>query len=422
MISHFMTPLNILLCAICCFSTAQTIEDIIHVKLNNDFENGILENEEVISDCQVKDLTKWDKLFTMLENSQMRENILLETVNEVVSVELQSLRAEMLQFVSSFAGACASHIESATTKITTEVNSIQALASKCEQAQRRENSLDTKKESDLEKAILLNFNISDRISRIEEDLKQEALRTKEDSYNCAEASFTLAAVLRTLDETTAKLQTAQSWISQRYLPGGCEIAILFPMRSPKIYASVHPADMTLQAFSFCVWVKVTEALDRTIIFSYGTKRNPYEIQLYLNHQSLVLVIGDGQNKVIADNVVEPSNWTNVCGTWSSENGKATLWVNRENRATSYDIAKGYEIPNRGIFQLGQEKNGCCVGGGFDESLSFSGKITGFNFWNKVLSDGVITWTGTEESCSFRGNIVGWGTTEILLHGGAQYIH
>ncbi|OCT80853.1 hypothetical protein XELAEV_18027665mg [Xenopus laevis] len=417
MIFSLITPLNILVCAVCCFSTALTIDDIIHVKLNNDLENGILENEEVFSDCQVKDMTKWDKLFTMLENSQMRENMLLQTVDEVVSVELESLRAEMLQFVSNFAGACASNIEKSTVKITTELN--RSLASKCEQAQRRENSLNTKKENDLENAVLLNFNISERISRIEEAL---LLRTTEDSSNCAETSSALEAVQQMLDQTNAKLQTAQSWISQRYLPGGCELAILFPMRSPKIYASVHPADMTLQAFSFCVWVKVTEALDKTIVFSYGTKRNPYEIQLYLNHQSSVLVIGGDQNKVIADNVVEPSNWTNVCGTWSSENGKATLWVNGNNRVTSYDIAKGHEIPNRGIFQLGQEKNGCCVGGGFDELLSFSGKITGFNLWDKELSDEEITLTGTEQGCSVRGNVVGWGTTEILLHGGAQYIH
>ncbi|KAG8445255.1 hypothetical protein GDO86_010147 [Hymenochirus boettgeri] len=417
-----MTPLNLLVCAVCCISTALTIEDVIYVKLNNDLDNGIPENGEVYTECQTKDLTKWDKLFTMMENSQMKENMLLQSVDEVVKVELQNLRGEMLQFVTNFAGACASNIERATAKVTNLLD--RSLTSKCEQAQQSEKGLLERKETDWENAVLLNLNITERLDRIEEALYRQAelqqSQTK-DSSDCIESSSTLVSVLQELDQVTAKLYSTQKWISQRFLPAGCDSAILFPMRSSKIYASVHPTDRNLQALSFCIWVKVTEALDKTIVFSYGTKRNPYEIQLYLNYQSSVLVIGDNQNKVTAENAVESGNWTHICGTWDSEDGKATLWVNGENKAISYDVAKGHIIPNKGIFQLGQEKNGCCVGGGFEESLAFSGRITGFNLWDKELSEEEITWTGAENGCTIRGNVVGWGTTEIQPHGGAQYI-
>lgn len=38
-------------------------------------------------------------MFSMLENSQMRENMLLQYADEIVKVEMGSLRGEMLRFV-----------------------------------------------------------------------------------------------------------------------------------------------------------------------------------------------------------------------------------------------------------------------------------------------------------------------------------
>lgn len=138
------------------------------------------------------------------------------------------------------------------------------------------------------------------------------------------------------------------------------------MRSRKIFGSVHPtAGMSLHSFTACIWLKVTEALDKTIVFSYGTKFNPYEIQLYLSRGSAVLAVGGAQHKLAARNVVIPGKWLHLCGTWSSENGSASLWAQGELAASALDVAGAHTIPDGGILQLGQEKNGCCVGGGFD---------------------------------------------------------
>lgn len=194
------------------------------------------------------------------------------------------------------------------------------------------------------------------------------------------------------------------------------------MRSKKIFGSVHPtAGMTLHSFTACIWIKVTEALDKTIVFSYGTKLNPYEIQLYLSQESAVLVVGGNQHKLAVKNVVVPGKWIHLCGAWSSENGSASLWVKGELAATASDIADAHTVPDGGILQLGQEKNGCCVGGGFDEALAFSGKLTGFNMWDRVLSAKEIAAQSGEDACSIRGNIIGWGVTEVLPYGGAQYV-
>lgn len=99
----------------------------------------------------------------------------------------------------------------------------------------------------------------------------------------------------------------------------------------------------------------------------------------------------------------------------------SLWVNGELVATAVGMATDHIIPEGGILQIGQEKNGCCVGGGFDETLAFSGRLTGFNIWDRVLSNEEIRETGGAESCHIRGNVVGWGVTEIQPHGGAQYV-
>lgn len=194
------------------------------------------------------------------------------------------------------------------------------------------------------------------------------------------------------------------------------------MRSKKIFGSVHPtAEMTLRSFTACIWIKVTEVLDKTIVFSYGTKKNPYEIQLYLSRESAVLAVGSDQNKLVVKNVIVPGKWVHLCGTWSSDNGTVSLWVNGELAGTAAGVADAHTVPDGGILQIGQEKNGCCVGGGFDEALAFSGKLTGFNLWDRVLSTEEIAAQSGEDACSIRGNIVGWGVTEVLPYGGAQYV-
>ncbi|KAG8581052.1 hypothetical protein GDO81_007536 [Engystomops pustulosus] len=386
---------HLFVCTIWCLSSALTIA--VQVQ---DLDNQILVTGEVtLTDCQVKDLSRWDKVMTMLENSHMRQNMLLQYFEEV-KAELQAIKDDVGTVAENTSGSCSDCLSS----LTSHVSSL--LDSKCQP--------DLTVRKDVEKSVTLSRDIGERLERIENALQRwdEAAQNKVECPEKGEAETGSGALTLHLQE----------WIKQRQIPSGCDVALLFPMRSPKIYASVHPADMSLQAFTFCVWTKVTEALERTIVFSYGTKRNPYEIQLYFNQQSPVLVVGGDKNKVSAENVLQAGKWSHVCGTWSSEDGKATLWVNGENQATNDGVAQGHIIPDRGIFQLGQEKNGCCVGGGFDESLSFSGKITGFNLWDKVLSDEDILKTVTELDCSIRGNVIGWGTTEILPHGGAQYIH
>ncbi|XP_014651714.1 PREDICTED: pentraxin-related protein PTX3 [Ceratotherium simum simum] len=330
----------ILFCALWSAVSAENSDDyeLMYVNLDNEIDNGLHPTEDPTPcDCR-REHSEWDKLFTMLENSQMREGMLLQATDDVLRGELQRLRAELGRLAGSLAGRA------------------------------------------------------------------------------------LGAVLEELRQTRADLRAVQGWAAGRWLPAGCETAILFPMRSKKIFGSVHPTTpLKLESFSACIWVKATDVLNKTILFSYGTKRNPYEIQLYLSSQSIVFVVGGEENKLVADTVISLGRWTHLCSTWNSEKGRASLWVDGELVASPVEMAIGHVVPEGGILQIGQEKNGCCVGGGFNETLAFSGRLTGFNIWDRVLSNEEIRETGGAESCHIQGNVVGWGVTEIQPHGGAQYV-
>uniref|UniRef100_A0A8V0X7J1 Pentraxin-related protein PTX3 n=1 Tax=Gallus gallus TaxID=9031 RepID=A0A8V0X7J1_CHICK len=377
--------------------------DLMYVNLDNEIEGPVLGTEESAScDCQ-REHTEWDKLFIMLENSQMKENMMLQALEDGLKADVQAIRAELNQLTAGLAGTFSSTVQQLTSH---------ALAQ-------------------LEQVLQLSHNVSARLGQLESswlrwaerEAQETAFQLQQDKLSHSrEDNLLLNTLWKELQQTRSELKASQKWASQHLLPAGYETAILFPMRSRKIFGSIHPtAAMTLSSFTVCVWVKATEALDKTIIFSYGTKLNPYEIQLYLSRQSAVLAVGSAQHKLAARDVVVPGKWIHLCGTWSSDNGTASLWVDGELTATAAGIADTHIVPDGGILQVGQEKNGCCVGGGFDEALAFSGKLTGLNLWDRVLSTEEIAAQGGEDACSSRGNIVGWGVTEVLLYGGAQYV-
>ncbi|XP_008835673.1 pentraxin-related protein PTX3 [Nannospalax galili] len=376
---------GVLLCALWSAVLAENSDDyeLMYVNLDNEIDNGLHPTEDPTPcDCR-REHSEWDKLFIMLENSQMREGMLLQATDDVLRGELQRLQAELGRLAGGLVKPCAAP-----------------------------GPAEARLARALEQLLQESRDASLRLARLEdaETRRPEA------------AGRGLGAVLEELRRTRADLSAVQSWAARHWLPAGCETAILFPMRSRKIFGSVHPVrPMKLESFSTCIWVKATDILNKTILFSYGTKRNPYEMQLYLSSQALVLVVGGEESKLAADTMVSLGRWTHLCATWSSKLGSMSLWVNGDLVATAVQMATSHTVPEGGILQIGQEKNGCCVGGGFDETLAFSGRITGFNIWDRVLSKEEIRESGGEESCHIRGNVVGWGVTEIQLHGGAQYV-
>ncbi|KAK1344199.1 hypothetical protein QTO34_014764 [Cnephaeus nilssonii] len=231
--------------------------ELMYVNLDNEIDNGLHPTEDPTPcDCR-REHSEWDKLFIMLEDAQMRESMLLQATDDLLRGELRGLRAELGRLAGSLERPCAPAAPAAA---------------------RLAPALDA--------LLQASRDAGRRLARLEGAGAQRP----------EEAGGALGAVLQELRRTREDLRAVQGWAARRWLPAGCETAILFPMRSKKIFGSVHPATpVKLESFSACIWVKATDALNKTILFSYGTKRNPYEIQLYLSYQSVVLVVGGEEN-------------------------------------------------------------------------------------------------------------------------------
>lgn len=421
--------------------------------------------------CRSQELTKWDKMFSMLENSQMRENMLLQYADDIIKVELGSLRSEMLRFVAQYGGACGVAVEAAGMRLS------QQLEARLRETLERLNPKTTVGSTQshhqgvvLQQLLTAAHTQNLRLAKLEssclsrpgavarsgtpEDNKggfpfqtpgsdsgpqnQEQEVTSEPLAGLLEG--TLATVVTELQQTRAELELALRLSRKQHLPAGCETALLFPMRSSRIYTSVVPdRPLALSSFTVCLWARPLGRAqsNRTVLLSYGTARNPYEIQLLLSGTAARFTVGGEAHLVEGRDVVRDgaSAWLHLCGAWSSVEGLATLWANGRRVASTPGVAEGHVLPDGGSLQLGQEREGSSAhssGGswmsgfheGFEAKLAFAGKMTGVNVWDRVLAEQEIAQLALPEGegCERRGNVVAWGVTEMVPHGGAQFIN
>lgn len=205
---------------------------------------------------------------------------------------------------------------------------------------------------------------------------------------------------------------------------GCEMALFFPMRSRHAFATVKPdRPMSLRSFTVCLWAKVTESLNKTVLFSYGTQQNPQELQLLLTWRSVHFTVGGESRLVGAQSVADAGQWRHYCGTWSSNQGLASLWVDGQQVAHSPGVAEGHVLAADGTVLLGQERGGPGLERDVDPMLAFTGKMSGVNVWDHVLAAERISQSARPEgSCDDRGNVIGWGVSEVTPYSSVQYIN
>lgn len=178
----------------------------------------------VSCDCQ-REHTEWDKLFIMLENSQMKENMLLHSLDEILKVELQRLRGEMHQVVENFASHCLTSTEQATSRISNQLDQI--LDRKNQEARDRSVMLcESGQGKVLQEILQLSRNLSNRLSHLEHawqrreelDVQQRSLPEKD--YMTRGDSFILNSLWQELQETKAELKESHKKKTQNLLPFG----------------------------------------------------------------------------------------------------------------------------------------------------------------------------------------------------------
>uniref|UniRef100_A0A3Q3DDS3 Pentraxin 3 n=1 Tax=Hippocampus comes TaxID=109280 RepID=A0A3Q3DDS3_HIPCM len=424
-----------------CVCLTLTYDDDIEVNYADTYYNEIIEEETPeptpsSTPCRSPDLTKWDKIFSMLENSQMRENMLLQYADDIVKVEMGSLRGEILRFVSQYGGSCGAAVETAGRRMALQLEG------------RLRESLERLKFGDYiptadGNSVGSSNNLEAMLQQLLSATRSQATRLGKLETSCfsnpggvkatsplPQGGRPFSTVIKYNINMIEEHQMIDSFFGDLHYTGN-EMAILFPMRSRRIYTSVIPdVPLSLSSFTVCLWVKPVTVSNKTVLLSYGNRRNPYEIQLLLSHTSALFTIGGETHLVEARGVVDPkgpTEWLHLCGSWSSEQGLASLWAGGKKVASTPGVAEGHILPDGGSLQLGQERNGCCplTPSRFDPKLAFAGTMTGVNMWDKVLPEEKISLLALKEGqqgCEQRGNIVAWGVTEMVPHGGALFIN
>ncbi|XP_059357599.1 pentraxin-related protein PTX3-like [Carassius carassius] len=384
--------------------------------------------------CPPQDLSRWDKLFVMLEDSQMKQDMLLNQNEDMVKAEMDSIRKELHKLNNN--KVCVQASENTCKCISEQMNG--NLNQAMEQLREAADTYQAQNNETLLQLIQFSRNQATRLNKLESSsllgagLGQVAMKSfsayqKEQEASNADGGKLERALMATvadLQRVHAQLALFQRATAHRFLPSGCEMALLFPMRSKHIFAEVIPSmSMSVQSFTICLWVKVTQTLNKTVLFSYGTKKNPQELQLILARHSVLLTVGGETHLVEAHNVVTDGQWGHFCAAWSSEQGLAALWANGENVARVPGVAEGHVLPGNGFILLGQERSRSVVYRDLDSSVAFTGKMTGVNMWDHVLDAGRIKeFANQDGSCDSLGNVIGWGVSEIIPHGGSQYIN
>lgn len=201
------------------------------------------------------------------------------------------------------------------------------------------------------------------------------------------------------------------------------------MRSSTSHVEVTPKRPFLtNAVTICLWAKPTQVLNNTVLFSYSTTGNPYELQLVLNGQSVLFTVAGETHLVEASRAVQEGQWVHLCAVWSSWQGLASLWVNGQQAASSPGVAEDHELRSKGSILLGQEYGRyfrhLSVQDTFDADQGFTGKMTGVNMWDRVLDSKEISQQARLDGsgCGTRGNVVAWGVSNIEPKGGVKLIY
>uniref|UniRef100_A0A8B9LA40 Pentraxin 3, long b n=1 Tax=Astyanax mexicanus TaxID=7994 RepID=A0A8B9LA40_ASTMX len=331
------------------------------------------------SPCGSRDQTRWDKLFIMLEDSHMRQNMILEACEE----QMKRLREEVQN------KPCMS--------TSPEDSSLQHLE---------------------------NFTglQTGRLEKLENGYLGQVMMKTQQETNGGKLEQALMTTVSDLQKVHTQLAALQRVAAHRYLPSGCEMALLFPMRSKHSFAEAMVSP-SLTGLSVCLWVRVTEALDRTMLFSYSSERNPQEFQLLLNRNTLTFSISEELAAVQAHGAGSAGQWRHYCALWGSEGGVASLWVDGQQVSSLSAVARGHRLPEGGAVLLGQEKSSSGMYRDMDPTVAFTGKLTAINMWSYPLHpDKIKKLANQDGACDERGDVIGWGVSEIIPHGGVQYIN
>ncbi|XP_041669428.1 pentraxin-related protein PTX3-like [Cheilinus undulatus] len=132
---------------------------------DNEISQDLQEGETPAPPCQAADFSRWDKLFIALEDSHMRQNMLLDSLEQCCG-GMHSVRTQVDKLVkgtshqcpSSLESACRAQVEQASTRLQRGFVELQ------EEEEERERRLNTT----LQQLLHSNHEGNTRLKRLEE--------------------------------------------------------------------------------------------------------------------------------------------------------------------------------------------------------------------------------------------------------------
>lgn len=168
--------------------------------------------------CQSQDLTRWNNLFTMLENSEMKGKMLLQHTEDMAG-QMDVIRKELKHISNN--KACVQAIENTCRCINEQVNLKLDLAVK--HLREVADKYQAQNNDKLEQLIQIARNQATRVTKLESrvGLGQVAMKAFPTYPKEQEASGTDGRKLeRTLQMIHMQLALLQRATSHRYLPSG----------------------------------------------------------------------------------------------------------------------------------------------------------------------------------------------------------
>ena len=163
------------------------------------------------------------------------------------------------------------------------------------------------------------------------------------------------------------------------------------------YISFKPDLPALSGLTVCTWQQKSYADNKRYWFSYAVSGSTNEILLG-EQDSGKYGLWLGSENVIASVGALENQWVHVCGTWDSESGSAAISVDGEIKAVKENVKKGGVIKAGGNLVIGQEQDS--VGGKFDASQAFLGRLYKINVWGYALNSSEIGYLYESGFCGF----------------------
>lgn len=145
---------------------------------------------------------------------------MLQALDELPRLQLQTLKAELTQLATTLAGTLATVTSQAVSQVE------QALLRSREQAEEGRRLQEWERGKVLEHVLQLSHNVSVRLGWLESawrsGAEQQALQTAlQDGLEASTGdSPTLSSLWKELQETRAELRVSQQWAAQHLLPAG----------------------------------------------------------------------------------------------------------------------------------------------------------------------------------------------------------